>query len=80
MPVVLVLLCVLVGPVIAIIMFGAPGMTTEWWTCRHQTYASTWGAPLSSPSIRPSSWVQTRYRSESSNVQYTRPAALSSVI
>ena len=50
MPVVVVaVLWVLVGPVICIIMFGAPGTTTEWWTCRHQTYASTRGATLSSP-------------------------------
>jgi hypothetical protein len=28
---------VLVGPVIAAIMFGEPGMTTEWCTCLHHT-------------------------------------------
>jgi hypothetical protein len=80
MLVVLVLLGALIGLSIADIMLGDPGMTIEWWTWRHQTYASTCGAPLSSPSTRPSSCVHTRYRFEFSNVQYTRPAALSSVI
>jgi len=35
--VVLVAEWLLVGPIIAAIMFGVPGMTIEWWTCRHQT-------------------------------------------
>lgn len=40
----LVVVCMLdlrAGPVIASVMFGDPGMTTEWWTCLDHTDAST---------------------------------------
>src|SRR5690349_10978593 len=62
------------------IMFGVPGIAITWWTLCHHRYASRCGAPASSPRMRPSSWVQSRYSRPPVNVQNIRPAALSSVI
>jgi len=64
-------------PMFMLMVMPPSGML--WWTGTHQFQTFSCGAPATTPIRWPSSWVQTVYSRPWLKVQYTRPAACSSL-